>query len=205
MARPLEFNRSQSVRAALFLFWRQGYLATSLTQLLEVMNIGKSSFYAAFKDKRSLFIEVLELYNRSYEDLLYSIQQSDEPADAISRYIDYSLKPAQGASVNDGCLIVNTLLELRDIDDELADLASAQLTRVEKTFSKCFERAAKAGKLYPQQNPKELAKVFMTFGQGLRVSSRKGISAKQLKAQSDLFANLICQTAKDLKPIRQIG
>ena len=197
MARPIEFDRSQAVREAIFLFWRQGYLATTLPQLLEVMNLGRSSFYAAFKDKRSLFIEVLDQYKHSrYEELLNSIRQYDNPVNAISHYIDFSLEPAKPASVSDGCLLVNTLLELRDIDDELADLAVKQLGKLESAFSTCFERASKSGNIDANSNPAELAKLFMTFNHGLRVASRKGISKKELKAQSDLFANLICQNTK---------
>ena len=56
MARPIEFDREQALEAALKLLWSQGYVATSLNQLLETMGIGRSSFYAAFTDKRSLFI-----------------------------------------------------------------------------------------------------------------------------------------------------
>ena len=194
MARPVEFDRSEAVRAALFLFWRQGYLATSLSQLLDVMSIGKSSFYAAFKDKRSLFTEVLGQYEfRGYTELLHCIGQSDNPADAISQYIDFSLNPAKPASISDGCLIVNTILELRDIDDELADLAVAQLRKLENAFTKCFERAIEAGNINDQLKPDELTTLFMTFNHGLRVSSRKGVSVRQLKAQSDLFTNLVCQ------------
>ena len=203
MARPLEFNRSQAVREAIFLFWRQGYLATTLSQLLDAMNIGRSSFYAAFNDKRSLFIEVLDqYYHRRYKELLLGISQSDDPIYAISHYIDFSLKPAKPASISDGCLIVNTLLELRDIDDELANLATAQLSKLEKAFTECFDRAIKAGNMNSHLKPTEISKLFMTFNHGLRVSSRKGVSARQLKAQSDLFANLLCQTTPNPQQLR---
>ena len=193
MARSIEFDRSESVRSALFLFWRQGYLATSLVQLLDAMNISRSSFYATFKDKKSLFIEVLEQYNHGYEALLRDVAASDSPGDAIARYINYSLKPESKASVSDGCLMVNTLLELSDIDDELADLASTQLVKVEKAFTSCFTRAIKAKKLGAEYQPSALAKLFMTFNQGVRVSGRRGATARQLKAQADLFSSLICE------------
>ncbi|MEO1614161.1 MAG: helix-turn-helix domain-containing protein [Pseudomonadota bacterium] len=53
------------------LFWRQGYQATSLADLLAAMEIGRSSFYAAFTDKRSLFIECLDLFSSRTIDLLH--------------------------------------------------------------------------------------------------------------------------------------
>ena len=62
MARPIAFNRPKAVNRALLMFWRKGYQATSLADLLEAMHISRSSFYAAFIDKRSFFIECLDLW-----------------------------------------------------------------------------------------------------------------------------------------------
>ncbi|MFM8354230.1 MAG: TetR/AcrR family transcriptional regulator, partial [Gammaproteobacteria bacterium] len=56
MSRPIEFDRSKALDKAVALFWRKGYQATSLTDLLAAKQIGRSSFYAAFTDKRSLFL-----------------------------------------------------------------------------------------------------------------------------------------------------
>ena len=48
--------------AAEDLFAERGYTATSLAELLDGMGIGRSSIYAAYGDKRSLFVEALELF-----------------------------------------------------------------------------------------------------------------------------------------------
>ncbi|MEO1614160.1 MAG: helix-turn-helix domain-containing protein, partial [Pseudomonadota bacterium] len=61
------------------LFWRQGYQATSLADLLAAMEIGRSSFYAAFTDKRSLFIECLDLFSSRTIDLLYRSRATMPP------------------------------------------------------------------------------------------------------------------------------
>ena len=62
MPRNLEFDRSRTLEAAMKLFWSRGYVATSLAELLDTMSIARSSFYASFGDKRSLFIECLDLF-----------------------------------------------------------------------------------------------------------------------------------------------
>ena len=62
MSRPLEFDRSKALGHALTLFWRKGYQATSLADLVAAMQISRSSFYATFGDKRSLFIECLDQF-----------------------------------------------------------------------------------------------------------------------------------------------
>jgi len=70
MARPLEFDRPQTVNKALVLFWRKGYQATSLADLLAAMGIRRSSFYGAFTDTCSLFVECLDLFSARTLEIL---------------------------------------------------------------------------------------------------------------------------------------
>ena len=46
------------------LLWRKGYQASSLPDLLDKMKIGLGSFYAAFGDKRRLYLECLKLFTK---------------------------------------------------------------------------------------------------------------------------------------------
>ena len=62
MSRPIEFDRPKAVNRALVMFWRKGYQATSLTDLLETTDISRSSLNAAFKDKRIFYIKCLDLF-----------------------------------------------------------------------------------------------------------------------------------------------
>jgi AcrR family transcriptional regulator len=43
-------------------FWRKGYLGTSLSDLTNAMGINRPSLYAAFGNKKSLFRKVLDRY-----------------------------------------------------------------------------------------------------------------------------------------------
>src|SRR3974390_2868093 len=43
-------------------FWAKGYEASSLEDLCNATGLGRSSLYAAFSDKRRLYIEVLNHY-----------------------------------------------------------------------------------------------------------------------------------------------
>ena len=62
MARPKAFDVDQALERAMELFWRQGYLATSLPDLVEHMGIGRQSLYDTFGDKRQLFLQALDRY-----------------------------------------------------------------------------------------------------------------------------------------------
>jgi TetR/AcrR family transcriptional repressor of nem operon len=60
--RPREFDATRAVEQAQAVFWERGYEATSVDDLLDRMAIKRGSMYAAFGDKRSLFLKALERY-----------------------------------------------------------------------------------------------------------------------------------------------
>lgn len=181
MARLIEFDRNKALESAMLLFWRQGYNATSLRQLLEAMAISRSSFYAAFTDKRSVYIEALTLFSQRTNSVLLSVEDDKNPGNAIKNFFEHTLFSVPERRMRRGCMMVNTVLELADVDQGLSILASQKLDEIERAFEVCFERALESGTFSSQQTAKELAQFVMTINQGLRVSSRKDISKKDLQ------------------------
>ena len=65
VARPREFDREEALERATGVFWARGYASTSTDDLLRAMGIGRQSLYNAFQDKRALYLEALERYQRT--------------------------------------------------------------------------------------------------------------------------------------------
>src|SRR5260370_41193475 len=65
MARPREFDREEALERATEVFWAKGYASTSTDDLLTAMGIARQSLYNAFQDKRALYLEALERYQRT--------------------------------------------------------------------------------------------------------------------------------------------
>ncbi len=63
MARPRTFDPNDVLLAARQIFWRKGYQSTSLDDITEATGLTKPSLYAAFGDKASLFLKVLDDYH----------------------------------------------------------------------------------------------------------------------------------------------
>ncbi len=174
MARPLEFNRSQAANKALVLFWHRGYQASSLADLLAAMGIGRSSFYAAFTDKRSLYIECLDLFAARTLDLLQAARAETAPLDALQAFFERNFTGARGTRGHWGCMLVNTVLEMAGVDEDLVARAGRHLGAMQRVFQACLEdagaRPARAA---------ELAAMLMLFNEGLRVSSRRRLPDAQ--------------------------
>ena len=185
MARPAEFDHNKALEAAMKLFWARGYTSTSRPDLLAAMGIARSSFYASFKTKRALFIECLELFG----DRTLAIVDADAgkmPAAALPRaFFEATLLDVSRRKAKQGCMMVNTVLEMADVDRELNELASVKLDAIENAFALAFERAQQEGQLDTGRSAHELASIVMTINLGLRVQSRQMQSPEQIKAIID--------------------
>src|SRR5260370_3216592 len=62
--RPRGFDRDEALESAIRLFWSRGYEATSISELTPAMDITPPSLYAAFGDKKPLFLEPVEPYQQ---------------------------------------------------------------------------------------------------------------------------------------------
>lgn len=181
MARSPEFDRTKALEAAMKLFWARGYTPTSLPDLLEAMGIARSSFYASFGTKRKLFTECLELFG----DRTLAIIDEDAkrlPPTALPRvFFEATVLDVSQRLVKQGCMLVNTVLELADVDPQLNQLATRKLSAIENAFARAFQLAQQKGELDTTRSPEELASLVMTINFGLRVKSRQNQSQQELK------------------------
>lgn len=174
MARPIEFNRPEALHKAMVLFWRQGYQATSLTDLVAAMGISRSSLYAAFGDKRSLFVECLDLFTLRTMNLLERARGEMPPLDALQAFFETDFVGVRGAGSQWGCMLVSTVLEMAGVDDDLATHASRHLDRVQHLFRAFLQDAGATPTL-----AEDLAALLMLVNEGVRVSSRRPMPAAE--------------------------
>jgi TetR/AcrR family transcriptional repressor of nem operon len=168
MARPPEFDRAHALNRALALFWRKGYQATSIADLLAAMDIGRSSFYAAFTDKRTLFIACMDLFAARVLGLLERARAEKPPVDVIQDFFEGNLVGGRAARPDWGCMLVNSVLEMAGVDENIVARASNHLTGLQRYFESCLRDAGA-----PAAQAEELAAMLMLFNEGIRVSSRR--------------------------------
>lgn len=186
MARALEFNRSAALDKALVLFWRKGYQAASLSDLLQAMDISRSSFYATFGDKRSLYLECLGVFGKRTKDVLLRARNDHAPLDALRIFFEYTATGQPGQRSIWGCMLVNTVLELAGVDDDLSARASGLLAEMQAEFERCLFDAGLAS-----ERAAGFASFLMLFNEGVRVSNRRKVSREQLLSDIDTTFRLI--------------
>ena len=83
--RPRAFDIDEALEQALQVFWRKGYLGTSLTDLTEAMGINRPSLYATFGNKEALFRKVLDRYSERQTAYLRSALEEPTARSSQSR------------------------------------------------------------------------------------------------------------------------
>ncbi len=161
MARTPEFDRDQVLDAALHAFWRKGYEATTLSDLLEATGLARQSLYNTFGDKRALFLASLQRYADVGIGKLSGALEGGSVRAAI----------ALGCADRDqGCFLVNAATELLPRDAEVGRLVASTLARQERALAEALRRGVREGELHLAPNRIEQTARFLVGAlQGLRV------------------------------------
>jgi AcrR family transcriptional regulator len=165
---------------AIRLFWRNGYEATSVRDLTEELGIGAPSLYNAFGDKRRLFAEAVEVYDREYGGFIEAAL-TEEPtakraaarlfAEAPARYTRPGL-PA-------GCLIVTGDIGTTD-KEVLASVRRIRQAKVAALTDKIKADIA-AGELPADTDAQALARYTMSMLSGIAQAARDGVPRDELE------------------------
>lgn len=174
MARPIEFDRDKARDRALLLFWTKGYQATSLQDLLDALGISRSSLYAAYGDKRALFVDCLDLFAERTRQVLLKAGQERPALNALQFFFERHLNGPGRGKASLGCLLVNTVLEMAGVDDDLADRASRHLADIQDLFEQFLRQAG----CVPDK-ARELAAMLMLLNEGVRVASRRRLGGRE--------------------------
>lgn len=186
MARPRTFDEKQVLNAVRDQFWDAGYAATSLEDLMRVSGLGKGSLYAAFGDKRQLFLRALRSYtDESHDALRKALSEPPRALDALRLLIE---APIDDPGTRRGCLMANSTCELGNADPEV--LAHAHRTYETSTalIGDCVARAQREGDLPAEADPIALARALLAAQQGLVFMSRTGLDTATLTTTAHSLA-----------------
>lgn len=185
MARPREFDEAKVLEAAGAVFWAKGFEATSTRDLTECTGLTQSSIYAAFGDKRGIFLRSLRHYLDSILlERIVRLETTKSPGQAIvgffNEIVDRSLADAQ----HRGCMLVNASLEVTADDSELQSYVAAETTKIEQFFLRCVIAGQKSGEIPWASNAENHARHLLSVLLGLRVLAR-------IRPDGDLLNGLV--------------
>jgi AcrR family transcriptional regulator len=178
--RPLSFDRDAAVHSAMLLFWRHGYEATSLNQLTTAMGIAPPSLYAAFGDKKGLFLEAVKRYVSGPITSEQLIEQAATARDAAWVLLNAAAKGFTGADTPSGCLLASSVISCSASAVEVQQQLALIRRGIEAQLRRKTARAIRVGELPASADAAVLAGLTMAVIQGMSTLARDGASRQKL-------------------------
>ena len=174
MPRKKEFDVDEALDKAMKAFWKRGYEATSLNDLLDHMKIQRASLYNAFVDKRTLFLSTLRRYDRIHRRAVVTERiKLPSPRQAVLGLFHDAITAVVKNQARNGCFLINTALELAPHDQEVAAFVCQAFTHMERQFfRKRIEQGIAIGEISKSVVPAQAASAILSLYMGLLVLSR---------------------------------
>ena len=178
IGRPRAFDVERALHRAMQVFWRKGYLGTSLADLTHAMGINRPSLYAAFGNKKSLFRKALDRYAKGPSSYLGEALQEPTARAVIERLLRGVVDLLTDPRTPPTCLWVHGALSCGD--DSMREEFAAQRAAGLAELRTRFKRAVVDGDLAPDSDVDTLAHYVQTVNFGLTVQASTGATRKEL-------------------------
>lgn len=185
--RPLEFDPDVALNAAMQVFWRKGYENTSMQDLLDAMQLSKSSLYQAFGGKQALFERCMARYGDFMAgQLRAALAEAPSGLAFIRQFLEAVLDEARGVCEARGCLVLNTANEFARRDPHIAEAVAEGLGRFHGILVEAVQRAQREGDIPPDRDAAMLANYLINNMSGLKTLSKAGADEASLKGIIEL-------------------
>ncbi|MFM0644185.1 TetR/AcrR family transcriptional regulator [Paraburkholderia bryophila] len=189
MVRPREFDREEALERATRVFWEKGFASTSTEDLLAAMNIGRQSLYNAFGDKRKLYLEALERYQReSTAGHLERLNSATSPLGGLEALL-LGLIAEDESERALGCMGVGAVGEFGAADPELLMLRSKAGPKLSRRLVERIREGQAGGEIDPSLDAREAAAFLQMTMQGIQLGARAGSDAKSLRVLARFAIN----------------
>ena len=166
-------------------FWRHGYETTSIADLTAAMEISAPSLYAAFGDKKRLFLEAMRLYVGDPMDMERAIAAAPTAHQAAHDLMTAAATTYTGEATPRGCLLASATASGSAAAAEVQDAVANVRRGLEGCLRARIERDIKDGVLPLGTQAAPLAGLVLAVTQGMSVLARDGASRTSLLAVAE--------------------
>jgi TetR/AcrR family transcriptional regulator, transcriptional repressor for nem operon len=181
MGRTKNFDESQVLDKALEVFWKKGFNATSIQDLVDHLGINRASIYDTYGDKHKLYLASLKRYRQQTSSWL--LQQIRSEKSALGIIKDFLIGTVQ-QGLHDperlGCFLVNAATELANSDDAIQLMFEENKNTVEKVLNELIIEGQESGEIATKHSSEALARFLFNTLSGLRVLAKGNMTEKEL-------------------------
>jgi TetR/AcrR family transcriptional regulator, transcriptional repressor for nem operon len=182
MARPKKFDKEEVLKLATEIFWRKGFEATSVQDLVEQTKVNKQSLYDTFGDKHSLYLAALCRYRAESENQFGCLAAENiSPKTVLRKLFENVIAEAVGDSEQKGCFINNAMIELAAQDEKIGKICLESMSSMETRLARLVKKGQEAGEIAESLKPETVAAFLFAALNGLRAVSKITPDENKLK------------------------
>lgn len=182
--RPLSFDRQSALEQAMLTFWRHGYETSSLSVLTAAMGITPPSLYAAFGDKKQLFLEAMRLYAGSPAELDKALFDAPTAREAAQRMLDAAAAAFTGVATPRGCLLASATASGSSASEDVQREVTQVRRDIQLRLTRRIDQDILRGVLPAQTDSHSLSTMVIALIQGMSVLARDGMERDDLMAMA---------------------
>jgi TetR/AcrR family transcriptional repressor of nem operon len=188
VGRPKQFDTEEVLQRAMELFWRTGYEAASLPDLLRAMGISRQSLYDTFGNKRELYVRAIEHYRATQlSQALGLLAEPGSPLENVRSVVHFFENLAADARCR-GCFVANALVEMAPRDAEIAKFLHETLETLREEIERALRSAQACGELSERKSPQRLSRALANAMIGMAVTGRMDVGRAVLQ---DIYAGTL--------------
>ena len=184
--RPLSFNRDEVLEKAMLVFWRHGYETTSVADLTAAMGVTAPSLYAAFGDKKRLFVEAVKRYAGDPDAMAQRIDAAPTAWQAAHDMLTSAAIGFTGETTPKGCLLASATASGSCASADVRSMVADIRADIDAMLRTRIERDIAGGVLAGDADVTALAGLVIAVIQGMSVLARDGAPRTTLLAIGDL-------------------
>jgi len=192
--RPRAYDPEAALDEATKAFWRTGYSGTSLDDLAAATGMNRPSLYAAFGDKRTLYLKVLDRYwNLGFAAMREALAYDRPLPEALTRLYDRALSMYFSRDgLARGCFAIGTAAT-EAVEDPLIRAAFAQgLRTLDQGFEARIRAAHASGEIRIDADPAALAMLAAATLHTIAIRARAGMARPELEELARKAVGVIC-------------
>jgi AcrR family transcriptional regulator len=188
--RPRTFVEHEVLDAAMQVFWRHGYAASSIAQLRAATGLSSASLYGAFGSKEGLFERAIAHYIAGPGQVSELVGDLTlDPLEALGLMLHGTIEMQSEPAHPGGCLVALSATVGAGGDDDVAARRIVAARRAEDRagIEACIRRAVAGGAIRSDHEPAVSAILVHTFVLGVSTQLLDGVPPATLHAAAALL------------------
>ncbi|WP_291721463.1 TetR/AcrR family transcriptional regulator [Bernardetia sp.] len=191
MARKKQFDEDEILEKATHLFWKKGFHATSIQDLVNELKINRASLYDTFGGKEELFQKALQEYRNKNKAIIRDFFSKQKSVKEGIKMLFLQAIHTKTEEAQKGCFVVNCTTELVPNNQNILEVAIQNREEFEAFFLGLLRKGVETGEISDSKNLEAIASLFYIFYSGIKVIGKTNPNISNLEKSVEEIVSLL--------------